>query len=331
MKRRAITVPRRAILLSTMGGLFAPVKVHAEKRRRIGALLATSPSSPVGAPFWAVFLDALRAFGWTEGNNLEIVARWTGGDPRKIPAIAEELLGEAVELVIAGDTQSSQAFLQRTRTVPIVMMGGADAVEAGLVGSLARPGGNVTGISDNLHEIISKPIDFMREFVPDVRRVAVLWNPENQMSTSGFRRFETSAATAGLEAISAPVATAEQLEAALAALSREPPQALILHLPSPISLHYARIADFAIKYRIMAVGFSNHSVREGCLLAYGPDRADSYRRTAYYVNRILRGAKPADLPVEQATFRLTINLKTAKALGLTVPPSILARADEVIE
>jgi putative ABC transport system substrate-binding protein len=331
MKRRSFTTRRRAFMLSATAGLLTPVKVRAQKRRRIGALLILSP---VGAPqphLWTAFLDGLGSFGWIEGNNLEIVVRATGGDQRKLPALADELLNAGVELVVATDTPSSLALFQRTKTVPIIFLGVADPVAAGLVSSLARPGGNVTGLSPDVNALAGKYVGFLRELVPSLRRFAVMFNPENQGSVGGVQRYEELLPTIGIELISVPVATSAQLEPALAALARERPQAMHVHLAQPIPQHYARIADFAIKHGIVTLGSSRTPVSEGCLLGYGSDAAESFRRGAYYVDRILRGAAPSDLPVELSTFRLTINLATARALGVTVPASMLAGADEVIE
>jgi putative tryptophan/tyrosine transport system substrate-binding protein len=315
---------RRVFMLTAMAGLFAPVNAHAQKRRRIGALISGSRMS-------AVFLDKLRTFGWSESNNLEIIVRATGGDQRKVPALADELLSTGVELVIAGDTPSAQALFQRSKTVPIIIVGVANPVAAGLVSSLARPGSNVTGWSADLNPLAGKYLEFARELVPGLRRFAVMFNPENQGSARGFHAWETLVPTVGIELIPAPVATSEQLEPALAALARERPQAMDVHPAAPIPMHSSRIADFAIKHGIVTLGPFGGSVRDGHLLHYGPDYDEMAGRTAYYVDRILRGAAPSDLPVELAAFRLTINLKTARALGLRVPPSILIRAYEVIE
>ena len=273
----------------------------------------------------------MKAFGWIDGNNLDIIARATGGDQRKVPTLADELLSAGVELVLAYDTPSSQALFQRTKIVPIIIMGSADPVTAGLVSSLARPGGNVTGVSLDLTQLAAKYVEFSRELVPGLRRAAIMFNPDNQASVRGFQRFEASAATVGIEVIPTPVATSEQLEPALAALVRERPQVLSVHPAQPIVLHSARIAEFAIRHGIVTLGPTNGSVRDGHLLHYGPNLQEVNRRAAYFVDRILRGAAPSDLPVELTTFRLTINLKTARALGITFPPLILARADEVIE
>lgn len=323
MKRRSFTTPRRAFMRSATAGLFLPVNARAQKRRRIGVLIQGSTS--------AVFRDRLRTFGWSESTNLEIIVRSTGGDARKVPALADELLTAGVELVIAIDTPSAQALFQRTKTVPIIIAGIGDPVAAGLVSSLARPSGNVTGWSSDLNPLAGKFIEFSRELVPGFRRLAVMFNPENQGSARGFHLFETLAPTVGIELIPAPVATSEQLEPALAALARERPQVLLVHPVQPVSLHSARIVEFAIRHGIAAMGNAGNQVREGCLLSYGPDWEEMVGRTAYYVDRILRGAAPSDLPIELAPFRLTINLATARALGVTVPGSMLVRADEVIE
>ena len=321
MKQRSFTAQRRAFLLSTTLGLLAPVTARAQKRRRIGAMWQPT----------ALFLDKLAILGWSETNNLEIIVRATGGDPRKAPALADELLTTGVELVIAVDTPSAQALFQRTKTVPIILAGVADPVAAGLIQSLARPSGNVTGWASDLNTLGGKYIEFSRELVPGLRRLAIMFNPENQGSARGYQMSERLLPAFGIELVPTPVATAEQLETALAVLARERPQILMVHPAQPILLHSARIAEFAIRHGIPALGNTESQVQEGCLLSYGPNTGEMADRTVYYVDRILRGAAPSDLPVESLTFRLTINLATARALGVTIPASILGRADEVIE
>jgi putative ABC transport system substrate-binding protein len=330
MKRQSFTTRRRAFMLSATAGLFVPANARAQKRRRIGALTIRPPDRLAPATVWIAFLDSLRTYGWNEDTNLEIIIRATDGDQRKVPTLADELLSAGVELVLAFDTPSTEAFLQRTRTVPILFTGLGDPVAAGLVSSLARPGGNATGMSTDLTDLNDKYIEFSRELAPGLRRLAVIFNPENQASARGFHRIETVASTFGIEVIPTPVTTSEQLEPALTALARERPQILILFPTPPGGLQTARIAEFAIRHGIVPLGNYTNQVREGCLLAYGPDIAESFRRLAYYVDRILRGAAPRDLPVELTKTRLTINLTTARALGVTVPASMLLRADEVI-
>jgi len=318
-------------MLSAAAGLLAPQIARAQKRRRIGAMTATPPDRLAAHPVWIAVLAGLRTYGWNEGNNLEIIIRASGGDQRKWPVFADELLSAGVELVIAFDTPSAQALFQRTKTVPILFTGLGDPVATGLVSSLARPGGNVTGWFADLSPLAGKIIEFSRDLVPGLRRVAVVFNPENQASARGYHMFEPLAAAFGFELIPAPVATSEQLEPALAVLARERPQVLMVQPAVPIMLHTARIAEFAIRLGIPALAHAESQVREGCLLSYGPDWEGMAGRTAYYVDRILRGAAPGDLPIELAPFRFTINLATARALGVTIPASMLARAHEVIE
>ena len=321
MKRRSFTMRRRAFMQSATAGLFVPVDTVAQKRRRIG-LLILGPR----ADLQQAFVDALRSSGWSEDSNLEIVVRATGGDARKIPALAEELLSTGIELVVASDTPSAQALLQRTKAVPIIVIS-ADPVAAGLVSSLARPGGNVTGLSNNFGELDGKLLEFSRELVPGLRRLAIIFNPENQASARSFHIAEALAPSLGIEVIPAPVTTTEQLGTTLAALASERAQVLLVHAAQPVAQLSAPIAEFAIRHGIVTLGASRSAVLDGFLLHYGPDSVALFRRTAYYVDRILRGAAPSDLPVEQLTkYQLVINMKTAKALGLTVPPSLLARA-----
>jgi len=319
-------------MMSATAGLVIPVDTFAQKRRRIGLLIIIPRDRLAGLPAWEAFVDALRSSGWSEDSNLEIVIRATGGDARKIPALAEELLSTGIELAVAVDTPSAQALLQRTKTVPIIVVASADPVAAGLVSSLARPGGNVTGLSNNYGELDGKLLEFSRELVPGLRRLAIVFNPENQASARSFHIAETLAPSLGIEVVPAPVATNEQLGTTLAALASERVHVLIAHGAQPVGQLSAPIAEFAIRHRIVTLGASRSAVLDGMLLHYGPDTVAPFRRTAYFVDRILRGASPSDLPVEQLTkFQLVVNMKTAKALGLTVPPSLLARTDEMIE
>lgn len=323
MRRRALMTHRRAFVLGATAGLFLPANARAQNRRRIGVLL--------GSRMPALFADSLRGLGWSEGDNLEIVMRSTGGDEHKLAVLADELLGMELEVLVATNSQAALALFKRTRTVPIVISGVSNPIGSGLISSLARPGGNVTGCVADLNPLAGKFMEFSRELVPGLRRKGVLFNPENQGSARGYRMLKTLETKYGVELIPASVASPEQLDSALATLARESVQVINVHPAPPLNSHTVQIAEFAVRHRIPTLAYVADQVREGCLLSYGQDNDDVLRRTAYYVDRILRGAAPSDLPAELAKIRFTINLATVRALGITIPPSMFARADEVID
>jgi putative ABC transport system substrate-binding protein len=277
-------------------------------------------------------LEGLRQYGWVEGQNLLIEGRWVEGDTERYGRYAAELVSRGdIELIVAANTQATIEAKTRTTTIPILMLSVSHPVDAGLVASLARPGGNVTGIT-NLLSDIEKSFELMRELVPDLHRVFVLWQPDNIGSRLGFEKSTKLAARFGLSLSSASLARDSDLEPALAIVAADLPQALYVH-PVPIAFRRRReIAAFAVAHHLPTFGDTSEFPRDGLLLSYGPDIATIYRRAGSYFDRLLRGVKAAELPVEQPTkFELVINVKTAKAIGLTIPPSLLARAEEVIE
>jgi putative ABC transport system substrate-binding protein len=275
----------------------------------------------------------LRERGYVEGQNVVLEYRWAQGRFERLPGLAAELAALKPAVIVAFVTQASLAAKKSTSTIPIVMVAVGDPVAAGLVASLTRPGGNVTGNSSNSVEVAGKSIEILTEVAPERRRVAILWNPANAVFQTQMRKeSEAASRRLGLQAHVIAANDAGTIDRTFQSMTRERVEALAI-LPDPLFIaERARIAALAAKSRLPSVGGLREHEEAGSLVTYGPDFYELYRRAAAYVDRILQGAKPRDLPVEQPTkFELVINLKTAKALGLTVPPSLLARADQVIE
>jgi putative ABC transport system substrate-binding protein len=326
---------RRFLLTSLAGVLAAPLAAGAQmgtaKVYRVGYLGSTAASAnPRGLE---AFRHQLHELGWLEGQNIVIEYRYADGRFERLPALAAELVGHKVDVMVAVPTPAAVAAKKATGTIPIVIVGVGDPVMLGLIASLARPGGNVTGLSltPDLHTF-GKGLELLREAVSQVRRVAVLANPDNQASALSISNVRGAARSLGLHIQLVEVRVPDRLERAFVAMTKERADALLI-LADPVFFeHRAQLVDLAARNRLpTAYGLREH-VEAGGLMSYGPSLSDLYRRAAIYVDKILRGAQPADLPVEQPTkFELVINLKTAKALGLTIPPSLLARADQVIE
>src|SRR5262245_28285275 len=302
------------------------LKIH-----RIGFLSGGFP----GPSHWTTTLrTGLRTLGYVEGKNIAIESRFAENKPDRLAALADELVRLKVDVIVAGGTNDARAAKNATKTIPIVMSGaGLDPVEAGLVESLARPGGNVTGITNLSTELSGKRLELLKEAVPKVARVAVLYDPAAPGSVRELK--ETLPVAAGaLQLTIQPweVRAADNFEKVFAALGKGRPDGLYVAGGPLMSVNRKRIADFALNSRLPSVYGDRGYVDAGGLMYYGPDLADIYRRVAYFVNRILKGTKPADLPVEQPTkFELVINLKTAKKIDLTIPQSMLYRADKVIK
>jgi putative ABC transport system substrate-binding protein len=321
-------ISRQAFIISLTGLLVAPLAAEAQQATRVprvGVLGA------VDGPGLAGFRQGLRELGWEEGRNLVVEFRFAGRRDERYRELAGELVRLNVDVLAAQNSQSTRAAKEATRTIPIVMFSVSYPVEAGFVASLARPGGNVTGNSNQLSDLAGKHLELLREIAPRTRRVALLWDPNNLSSALGQKDTEVLAQREGVHLISVPVRRPEDIKPALTALTRERPDALIVHPVPLLLLAPAQVAEFALKHRLPSISGLRGLADAGLLISYGPNLFDLGRRAAQYVDRILKGAKPADLPVEQPTkFELVINLKTAKALGLTIPQSVLGRADEVI-
>ena len=318
-----------------VGLLVAPLAPNAQqpgKVFRIGILSNVPLSDPEGARVWGALTQGLRELGYVEGQNITIEHRSSEGKYERLPELAAELVRLKIDVIVAPATQNVLVAKQATRTIPIVMAGAGDPVGAGLVASLARPGGNVTGLSMLGFEIVGKQFALLKEIVPKISRVAVLGNPANQVYPSWLKEVKVAARALGVQLQILEARGPDDFEAAFAAMNRERADALFPLGDGMAILHRARIVERAAKHRLPAM----YPVREfgdaGGLVVYGASMRDSFRRAATYVDKILKGAKPGDLPVEQPTkFELIINLKTAKALGLTIPPSVLTRADEVLQ
>jgi ABC-type uncharacterized transport system substrate-binding protein len=318
-------------LLLLAAGTFAEAQ-EAKKVPRIG-YLSNVDAAREYARAEAIRL-ALRELGYIEGQNIAIEYRYAEGKPNRAPEVAAELVRLKVDIIVAaGGDRWIRAAKNATKTIPIVMIGvGADPVEEGLVESLARPGGNVTGLTLLSTELGGKRLELLKETVPKVARVAVLYDPAIPSNLHGVKEVLPAAARA-LRLTIQPweVRNADGLEKVFAALNKQRPDGLYVDQAPRIRPNQKRIVDFALKSRLPSMYESREYVDEGGLMSYGADLVDSYRRVAYFVDRILKGAKPADLPVEQPTkFELIINLKTAKQIGVTIPPNVLARADKVI-
>jgi putative ABC transport system substrate-binding protein len=292
----------------------------------------SSRGSPSGQDWFAISIEALRTLGWIEGDNLIIDRRYAESQNNRLPDLAAELIQLKPDVILTATTPAVLALKRTTSTIPIVSAGIADPVATGVVSSLARPGGNVTGISSIASELNGKRLQLLNEVAPKVRSVAVLTNPTSSASVLGVVDLRRAAEAMGIRLQIIEVARPEDLEAALERVASSQAQALLVPNEPILIQARARLAAFALKQHLPSVYGDKPHAEAGGLLSYDPDRADNFRRAAIYVDKILKGAKPADLPVEQPTkFELVINLKTAKALGLTIPPSLLLRADQVIE
>ncbi len=329
---------RTLSLILTLALLVAPLAVEAQlagKVYRIGYLLPFSPtSSGPGTPNLEAFRKRLRELGWVEGQNIVTEYRWSEGRAERFPHLAAELASLKVDVIYAPYTPAALAAKQATTMIPIVFVGGADPVGAGLVASLARPGGNVTGLSLVAGpEMVGKQVDLLKQALPKVSRMALLWNPANPGGSAlAIREGEAAARSLGVELQILEASTLEELESAFSVMKRERAGALVVFADPVFIRHRPRLVDLSAKNHLPAIFALRDDVEAGGLMSYGPNALDLWRRAATYVDKILKGAKPADLPVEQPTkFELVINLKTAKALGLTIPQSVLIRADEVIQ
>ena len=329
----------REIVLSVVlafGLVAAPLPADSQqpgKVYRIGILGSSPTTASRAVPVYEAFAEGLRERGWVEGQNIVIERRWSEGRAERFPSLAAELVSLKVDVIVAGPTPPAVAAKNATGTIPIVMWGVGDPVGQGLIASLARPGGNVTGLSFSVgSETFGKGLELLKETVPKVRRVAVLSNPANASHALAIENVKVAARLLGVQLQLLEARGPEEFDGAFAAMAKERVAALLVPTDPVFFLHRARLADLAAKNRLPSVHSLREYVEAGGLMSYGPSLADLGRRAATFVDKILKGAKPADLPVEQPTkFELVINLKTAKALGLTIPQSLLLRTDQVIE
>jgi putative ABC transport system substrate-binding protein len=302
----------------------------AAKAPRLGVL---SPFSAAATAAWhEAFRQGLRDLGWVDGKNISLEYRYAEGGAARLAEAAAELVRLNVDVIVAATATDGLAARKLTKTIPIVVASSGDPVGSGLVESLARPGGNVTGLSQIAPETAGKRLELLKEIVPRLARVAVLWNPKGEVSTLGWNEIQLPARQLGVQLQSLEARAPEDLGKAFDEASRARAGALVV-MPNPLFAgNLRRIADLALKSRLPSTFHLREFVEAGGLVTYGPDRSEMFRRAAVFVDKILKGAKPSDLPIEQASkFELAINLKTAKALGLTVPQSVLLRADHVVQ
>ena len=325
----------RREFLGTLAGalLAAPLAASAQQAGKVYRIgLLSYLGCPLGPETMGPFRQGLHNLGYVEGQNIIIECRGAPGAADRAPGFAAELVRLKVDVLVAQGTASALAAKQATKTIPIVMVYVGDPVGSGLVTSLARPGGNVTGLSVLTPDMVPKALEILKEAAPSVSRVAVWIDPTQPGQTLPDKQMDAAAKVLRVRPERVDVRAAANLDAAFAAALRRREEALFVY-PLPLApVDYQRIVQFAIKNRLPTMAIIPQRAREGMLMSYGPNQADSYRRVGTYIDKILKGAKPGDLPVEQPTkFELVINLKTAKALGLTIPPSLLQRADEVIQ
>jgi putative ABC transport system substrate-binding protein len=329
---------RRREFIAGLGGAAAwPLAARAQQGgrvRRIGVLMAGDQDDPVSKTAVSAFIQALSDLDWTDGRNVRIDLRRGGDDFNRMQALAQELVGQKPEIILASTTPATVALQRETRTIPIVFVGVSDPVASGFVAAFNRPGGNITGFAYLEGSMGGKWLELLSEIAPGLKRAAFMFNPETAPYVRSYYMpsFETAARSLKVEPIIAPVHDDVEIETAITAIGREPGGGLIT-MPDPfMAVHRVPIVLAAARNNVPAVYPQSAFIRDGGLLSYGVDPIDAYRRAASYVDRILRGEKPADLPVQLPTkFEMAVNRRTATALGLTVPLSIRLRADEVIE
>jgi len=328
---------KRREFITLVGGTAAawPLAARAqqgEQMRRIGVLMGVA-DDPEGQARVTALKQGLQELGWTDGRNIQIETRFGGADAGRIRAHAAELVALAPDVLVGQTTPVVRALRQATSSIPIIMAGVNEPVEQGFVSSLAHPGGNITGFTFINFQMVGKWLEMLKEAAPGVARAALMFNPDAVPHYYVYlRSFEAEPRSIAVEVTAAPVRDTAEVAEAVAKLGREPGGGLIVAPDAFTLVHYPLLIRLAQQHRLPAVYAWRTSVAQGALMSYGPDPYDMFRRSASYVDRIFKGAKPADLPVQQPTkFELAINLKTAKALGLQIPDKLLALADEVIE
>jgi putative tryptophan/tyrosine transport system substrate-binding protein len=327
MRRRDFLI----LLAGAMSGWPSAVGAQQKPIPAIGFLSAATTPSPL-APSLIAFRQGLSETGYVEGQNLAIEYRWAAGQYDRLPAFAADLVGHNVDVIVTNGTPGIQAAKSATSTIPIVFMGGGDLVAAGFVASLARPGGNLTGISIMSTELNPKRLELLSELVPQATVIALLVNPNSAVTESTIRDVEEAARAKGVQLLVRRAGTENEIDTAFATLAQRQARALLVGADPFFGNQRGQLIALASRHAVPAMYEWREFAADGGLSSYGSSLAEVYRQAGVYAGKILKGAKPADLPVEQPTrFKLVINLKTAKALGLTVPPLVLARADEIIE
>ena len=329
---------RRRDFVALLGGaaLASPVAARAQqpgRMRRVGVLMGVAESDPEGQARIAAFRQGLSDLGWADSRNLRIEYRWAAGDADRIRAYAAELVALAPDLLVGNGAAVLTALRDATRSIPIVFVLVNDPVGQGFIANLARPGGNITGFSFLEYSMVGKSLEMLRQLAPNVHRVAIMFNPATAPHYTVFlRSFETVPPPSPLEIKATPVGTEADIEQAVAKLAKEPGGGLLVPPDTFTVVHRDLVISSAAQHRVPAIFTYRQFVREGALISYGPETTDIFQRSASYVDRILKGANPGDLPAQAPTkFELAINVRTARTLGLDVPPTLLALADEVIE
>jgi putative tryptophan/tyrosine transport system substrate-binding protein len=326
---------RRDLIAGLASAAAWPVAGRAqrgERTRRVGVLIGADKNDPVWKPRISAFTQALAGLGWTDGRNMRIDFRWYGDDPDLIRARTQELVGLQPDILLANSTPATVSLQREGPTIPIIFVGVADPVASGIVTRLDRPGGNVTGLALFDATLGGKWLELLSEIAPGLQRAAIMFNPDTAPVSIYLPPLEMAARSLKVVSIIAPVHSDAEIETAIIALGRDPGGGLVVMTDSSMNVHRSSIISAAARNSIPAVYFQSIFARDGGLLSYGIDQADNWSRAASYVDSILRGAKPGDLPVQfPVKYEMVLNLKTAKALDLTVPQSILLRADEVIE
>jgi putative tryptophan/tyrosine transport system substrate-binding protein len=326
---------RREFIAGLAATAAWPLVVRAQQSDRIrciGVLMGGDENDPVRKTYVSTFTQALAGLGWTEGRNMRMDVRWGGFDTNRMQAFAKELVSLQPDIILADVTPAAVALRRETQTIPIVLAGVNDPVASGLVARLDRPGGNITGFAGSEATLGGKYLELLSEIAPGIKRAAIMFNPDNPSTSIFMPSLVTAARSLKVVPIPAPVHSDEEIETAITALGSEPGGGLVAIGDIFIYAHRTAIISAAARNNVPAVYAVSDFAREGGLLSYGVDLVDPWRRAGSYVDRILRGAKPGDLPVQFPTkYWLAVNLKTAKALGLTIPPNLLTLADEVIE
>jgi putative ABC transport system substrate-binding protein len=329
---------RRRQFIAGLGGVAAwPIAAWAlqpGRMRRVGVLMAFDENDPEAKAYLSGFTQGLAELGWTDGRNLRMDVRWAAGNVDRMRMSAKELLDLQPDVILAHGTPATAAFQRETRTIPIVFASVSDPVGDGFVASLPRPGGNTTGFISQEATMAGKWLELLTEIAPGVKRVAAMFNPDTAPSGGRYvlPAFEAAARSFKVAPIAAPIHSDAEIETVITSLGREPGGGLVVMPDTFVESRRAHIILLAARNNVPTVYPDSVWARDGGLLSYGPNRADIFRRSAAYVDRILRGAKPAELPVQvPIKFEMTLNVKTAKALGLTIPSSFLLRSDEVIE
>jgi putative ABC transport system substrate-binding protein len=324
---------KRREFIALVGGVVAwPLSVSAQSMRRVGVLMNLSEADEESRLYTSTFLDALQKAGWTEGRNIRVDIRWGAASAERYAKFAAELVALSPDVILAANSSIVRALQKVTHTVPIVFAGGTDPVVGGVVASLARPGGNVTGFSSFEFGMSSKWIELLKQLSPRIARIAVLYNPNAIASVGQLHALQAAAPSFQVELTGVDTRSDTEIDKGLAAVAAKPHGAIIGTSNAAVSEHRDHIIALAGRFHLPASYPFRYFVRSGGLISYGPDRVDPYRRAAGYVDRILRGAKPADLPVQEPTkYELAVNVKTAKELGLEIPATLLGLADEVIE